>query len=175
MADYITDTGLAAVLRSGLDGAQGTPSSSLPAFHDEAPVSPAVALIDAQVYTTPVRATEQAARTIEPAAPLRSELDGAQDSPPTSRPVIRDERPVSPAVDPIDVQVHTTSVRATEQAARTTEEPSTTLPALREPAAPVTRPAPSASSTSSLSSAPNNTKSPSPQPRRSKRRRAGRK
>ena len=30
MADYITDTGLAAVLRSGLDGAQVIPPSSLP-------------------------------------------------------------------------------------------------------------------------------------------------
>jgi hypothetical protein len=119
MADYITDTGLAAVLRSGLDGAQDTPPSSLPGF--------------------------------------------------------RDERPVSPAVAPIDAQVHTTSVRATEQAARTTEQPPTTLPAPTEPAAPVTPPAPRASSTSSLSSAPNNTKSPSPQPRRSKRRGAGRK
>jgi hypothetical protein len=175
MADYITDTGLAAVLRSGLDGAQDTPPSSLPGFRDERPVSPAVAPIDAQVHTTPVRATEQAARTIEPAAALRSEHDGAQDSPPTSLPVIRDERPASPAVAPIDAQVHTTSVRATEQAARTTEQPPTTLPAPTEPAAPVTPPAPRASSTSSLSSAPNNTKSPSPQPRRSKRRGAGRK
>jgi len=119
MADYITDTGLAAVLRSGLDCAQDTPPSSLPGF--------------------------------------------------------RDERPPSPAVAPIDAQVHTTSVRATEQAARTTEQPPTTLPAATEPAAPVTPPAPRASSTSSLSSAPNNTKSPSPQPRRSKRRGAGRK
>jgi len=71
MADYITDTGLAAVLRSGLDGAQHTPPSSLPGFRDERPVSPAVAPIDAQVHTTPVRPTEQAACTIEPAAALR--------------------------------------------------------------------------------------------------------
>jgi len=173
MADYITDTGLAAVLHSGLDCAPDTPPSSLPGFRDERPVSPAVAPIDAQVHTTPVRATEQAARTIEPAAALRSEHDGAQDSPPTSLPVIRDERPASPAIAPIDAQVHTTSVRATKQAARTTEQPPTTLPAPTEPAAPVTPPAPRASSTSSLSSAPNNTKSPSPQPRRSKRRGAG--
>ena len=86
MGDYITDTGLAAVLHSGLDGAQDTHSSSLPGFRDERRVSTAVAPIDAQVHTTPVRATEQAARTIEPAAALRSEHDGAQDSPPTSRP-----------------------------------------------------------------------------------------
>jgi len=120
MADYITDTGLAAVLRSGLDGhAQVTPPSSLPGF--------------------------------------------------------RDERPVSPAVAPIDAQVHTTSVRATEQGARTTEQPHTTLPAATEPAAPVTPPAPWASSTSSVSRAPNNSKSPSPQPCHSKRRGAGRK
>jgi len=96
MADYITDTGLAAVLRSGLDGAQDTTPSSLPGFRDERPVFPALALIDAQVHTTPVRATEQAARTIEPAAALRSEHDGAQDSAPTSLPVIRDERLASP-------------------------------------------------------------------------------
>jgi len=173
MADYITDTGLAAVLRSGLDGAQDTPPSSLPGFHDERPVSPAVTPIDAQVYTTPVRTTEPAARTIEPAAALRSEHDGAQDSPPTSLPVFRDERLASSAVAPIDAQVHTTSVRATEQAARTTEQPPTTRPAPTEPAAPVTPLAPRASSTSSLSSAPNNTRSQSPQPRRSKRRGAG--
>jgi len=175
MADYITDTGLAAVLRSGLDGAQDTPPSSLPGLRDERPVSPAVAPIDAQVHTTPVRATKQAARTIEPAAALRSEHDGAQDSPPTSLPVIRNERPASPAFAPIDAQVHTTSVRATELAARTTEQPPTTLPAPTQPATPVTPPAPRASSTSSLSSAPNNTKSPLPQPFRSKRRGAVRK
>jgi len=175
MADYITDTGLAGVLRSGLDGAPDTPPSSLPGFRDKHPISPAVAPIDAQVHTTPVRATEHAARTIEPAAALRSEHDGAQDSPPTSLPVIRDERPASPALAPIDAQVHTTSVIATEQAARTSEQPPTTLPAPTEPAAPVTTPAPRASSTSSLSSAPNNTKSPLPQPRHSKRRGVGRK
>jgi len=174
MADYITDTRLAAVLRSGLDGAQDTPPSSLLRFRDERPVSPAVAPIDAQVHTTPVRATEQAAHTIEPAAALCSEHDGAQDSPPTSLPVIRNKHPASPAVAPIDTQVHTTSVRATEQAARTTEQPPTMLPAPTEPAAPVTPPAPWASSTSSLSSAPNDTKSPSPQPRRLKRSGAGR-
>jgi len=174
MADYITDTGLAAVLRSGLDGAQDTPPSSLPEFRDERPVSPAVAPLDAQVHTTLVRATEVAARTIEPAPALRSDHNGAQDSPPTSLSVIRDERPASPAVAPIDAQVHTTSVRATEQAARTTAQSPTMLPALTEPAAPMTPPAPRASSTSSLSSAPNNTKSPLPQPRRSKRRGAGR-
>jgi len=175
MADYITATGLAAVLCSGLHGAQDTPPSSLPGFRNERPVSPAVAPIDAQVHTTPVRATEQAARTIEPAAALRSEHDGAQHSPPTSLPVICDERPASPAVAALDAQVHTTSVRATEQAARTTAQPPTTLPAPTEPAAPVTPPAPRASSTSSLSSAPNNTKSPSPHPCCSKRRWAVRK
>jgi len=165
MADYIRDTGVAAVLRSGLAGAQDTPPSSLPGFCDERRVSPAAAPIDAQVHKTPVRATKQAARTIEAAGALRSEHDGAQDSPPTSLPLIRDERPPSPAVAPIDAQVHTTSVRATEQAARTTEQPRTTLPAPTEPAAPVTPPAPRAS-ISSLSGAPNNTKSPLPQPRR---------
>ena len=71
MADYITDTGLAAVLRSGLDGAQHTPSFSQPGFRDERPVFPAVAPIDEQVHTTLLRATEPAARTIEPAAALR--------------------------------------------------------------------------------------------------------
>jgi len=172
MADYITDTGLPAVLRSGLDGAQGTPPSSLPGFCDERPVSPAVARIDAQFHTTPVRATEQVARRIEPAATLCSEHHGAHDSPPTSLPVIRNHRPASRAVAPIDAQVLTTSVRAIEQAACTTEQPPTTLPAPTEPAAPVTPQAPRASSTSSLTSTTNNTKSPAPQPRRSKRRRA---
>jgi len=86
MADYITDRGLGAVLRSGVDGAQDTPPSSLPGFRHKRPVSPAVAPIDVQVHTTPVRATEQAARTIEPAAALRSEHDGAQDGPLTSLP-----------------------------------------------------------------------------------------
>jgi len=174
MADYMTDTGLTAVLCSGLAGAQDTPRSRLLGFRDERPVSPTIALIDAQVHTTPVRASEQAARTIELAAALRSEPDGAQDSPPTSLPVIRDERPASSAVAPIDAQVHTSSVRATGQAARTTEQPPTTLRAPKEPAAPVKPPAPRASSTSGLSSAPNNTKSLSPQLRHSKRHGAGR-
>jgi len=168
MAYYITDSGQAAVLRSGLHGAQNTPPSSLTRFRDERLVSPAIAPIDAQIHTTPVRATEQAARTIELAAALRSEYHGAQDSPPTSLPVIRDERPASSAFAPIDVQVHTTSVRATEQPARRIELPPTTLPAPTEPAAPVTPPAPRASSISSLSTAPNNTKSLSPQPHRLK-------
>jgi len=65
MADYITDTGLAAVLRLGLDGTQDTPPSTLPGFRDERLVAPPVAAIDAHVHTTPVRATEQAARTTE--------------------------------------------------------------------------------------------------------------
>jgi len=54
IADYITGTGLATVLRLGLDGAQDTPPGSLPGFRDECPVSPVVAPIDAQVHTTPV-------------------------------------------------------------------------------------------------------------------------
>jgi len=168
MADYSTDTGLAAVLRSGLDSAQDTPPSRLFRFCDKRPVSPVVAPIDAQVHTTPVGDTEQPSRTTEPAAALRSEHHAAQDSPPTSLPVIREERRASPAVAPIDAQVHTTSVSATEQAARTTEQPPTTLPVPTEPAALVTPPAPRASSTYSLSNAPNNTKLPLPQPRRSK-------
>jgi len=175
MADYITDTGLAAVLCSGLDGAQDTPPSSLPGFRDERLVFPSLAPIDAQVNTTPVRATEQAARTMEPAATLRSDHGGAQDSPPTSLPVIHDKHPASPAVAPIDALVHTTPVRATEQAALTTEQPPTTLPAPTEPAAPVPSLESRAFSTSSSSSAPNNTKSSSPQPRRSKGPGAGRK
>jgi len=73
MADYLTDTGLAAVRHSGLDGAQETPPSSLPRVPYQGPVSPAVPPMDAQSHTTPVRATEQAARTIEPGAALRSE------------------------------------------------------------------------------------------------------
>ena len=58
MADYITETGLAALLHSGLDGGQDTPPSSLPGFCDERTFSPTVAPIEAQVHTTPVRATE---------------------------------------------------------------------------------------------------------------------
>jgi len=173
MADYITDTWLAAVLRLDLNGAQDTPPSSLHRFRDKRPVSPAVVQLDAQVHTTLLRERAQGARPIAPAVVLRSEHDGAQDSPPTSLPVIRKKRPASPTVAPIDEQVHTTSLRATEQAARTTEEPPTTLPARTEPAAPVTPLAPWTSSKSSLSNAPNKTKSLSPQPRRSKRPGAG--
>ena len=95
------------------------------------------------------------------AAALRSGIHGGWDTPPSSLPVIRDERPASPAVTP-------------EQAARATEPPFTTLPAPTEPAAPVTPPAPRAYSTSSLSSTPNKSQSPSPVLRRSKRRGAGR-
>ena len=54
MANYISDTGLAAVLRAGLDVAQDTLPCSLPGFRDERPVSPAVTLIDPQVHTTSV-------------------------------------------------------------------------------------------------------------------------
>ena len=81
------------------------------------------------------------------AAELRSGLDGARDTPPSSLPVIHDERPASPAVAP-------------EQAACATEPPSTMLPAPTEPSAPMAPPAPRASSTSSLSSAPNKSQSP---------------
>jgi len=83
-----------------------------------------------------VRATKPAACTIAQAAALHSEHDGAQDSPPTSLPVIRDESPAYPALAPIDAQVHTTSVRATEEAACTTEQPPTMLPVPTESAAP---------------------------------------
>jgi len=163
MADYITETGLAAVLGSGLDGPQDTPHASLPGFRDERPVSHLVAPLDVQVHTTPVRATEQAAGTIEPAAALHSEHHGAQDSPPTSLPVIHEERPASAAVAPIDVQVPTASVRATELAAGTTEQPPTTPPAPTELGTQMTPPVPRASSTSSLSSAQKTRKWPSPQ------------
>ena len=108
-------------------------------------------------------------------AALRSGFDDKRDTPPSSLPVIHDERPFSPAVAAIDVQVHTTPLRVTEQAARTTEPPSTTLLASTEQAALVTPPVPRASSTSSLSSTPNKSQSPSPELRRSKRRGAGRK
>jgi len=173
MGDYSNDTRLAAVLPSGLDGARDTPPSSLPRFPEESSVCRTMAPLDAQGHTTAVSATKQAACTIEPADMLRLEHNGAQESPSTSLPVIRDKRPAFPTVALIDAQVHTTSMRATGQAACTTELPPTTLPARTEPAAPVTPPAPRASSKSSLSSAPNNTKSPSPQPRRAKSRRAG--
>ena len=88
MADYITDTGLPALLRSGLDGAQDTPHASLPGFHDEHPVFLALPAIDVQVHTMPLRVTEQAPRTIDPAAGLYSEHHTSQESPATSLPVI---------------------------------------------------------------------------------------
>ena len=66
LAEYMTDSGVAAALRSGFDGGRDTPPSSLPVIRDEGPVSPAVAAIDVQVYTTPVGVTEQAACTTEP-------------------------------------------------------------------------------------------------------------
>ena len=106
---------------------------------------------------------------------LRLGVDGARDTPPSSLPVNHDERPVSPAVAAIVAQVHTTPVGASEQAARKTDPPSTTLPAPTDPAAPVTPLVPRASSTSGLSSAPNKSQSPSPELRRSKRHVAGRK
>ena len=82
------------------------------------------------------------------AAALRSGLDGGRDIPPSSLHLIRNERPASPAIAP-------------EQVARTTEPPSTKLPAPTESSAPVTPTAPRASSTSSLSSAPNKSQSSS--------------
>ena len=109
------------------------------------------------------------------AAALRSGFDGGWDTPASCLLGIRDERLVSPAVAAIDVQVHTTPVGVTEQAARTPEPPSSTLLDSTELAALLTPPAPRASSTSILSSAPNKSQSPSPELHRSKRRRAGRK
>ena len=76
------------------------------------------------------------------AAALRLGFAGGRDAPPSSLPVIPDERPVSAAVAAIDVQVHTTPVGVTEQAAHTTKPPSTTLLASTELAALVTPPAP---------------------------------
>ena len=58
LAESMTDRVVAAVLRSGFDGGQDTPPSSLPVIRDERLVSPAFATIDAQVHTTPVGATE---------------------------------------------------------------------------------------------------------------------
>ena len=107
------------------------------------------------------------------AAALRSGFDGGWDTLPSSLPIIRDEHPVSPAVAAIDVQVHRTPVGVTEQAARIRKPPSTMLLASAELAALVTPPAPRASSTSSLSSAPNKSQTPLPELRRSKRRGAG--
>ena len=67
LADFMTDTGLAAAYPSALDGARDTPPSCLPVIRDEHPASPATATTDAPVHTTPVRATKQtAARTTEP-------------------------------------------------------------------------------------------------------------
>ena len=107
------------------------------------------------------------------AVALRSGFDGGRDTPPSSLPVISDQRPVSPAFAAIDVQVHTTPVGVTEQAAHTTEPPSTTLLASTELAALMSPPAPRASSTCGLSSAPNKSESPSPELLRSKQRGAG--
>ena len=156
------DTKLASVLRSARDSAQHTCPSTLPEFRNEHPLSPAVPPIDAQVHRTRVRAPEQGALTIDPAAALHSEHHGAQDTPPTSLPVIRNERPSSPTLAAIAAQIHTTSVKATERAAPRTDQPPTTLPAPTGPAAPETPLAPRASSTSSSSSAQNNTPSLSP-------------
>lgn len=89
------------------------------------------------------------------AAGLHCGFDSERDTPLSSLHGISDERPVSPAGAVIDMQVHTTSVGVTKQAACTTELPSTTLRASTELAALVTPPAPRASSTSSLSSATN--------------------
>ena len=47
LAEYMTDSGAAAMLRSGVDSSRDTPSSSLPVNRDKCPVSPAVAAIDA--------------------------------------------------------------------------------------------------------------------------------
>ena len=46
MVDYITDSGLPAVLCSAFDGAKASRPSSLHGFCDEGSVSPAVAPID---------------------------------------------------------------------------------------------------------------------------------
>jgi len=55
MADYTSDTGLAAVLCSGLNGAQDTPPSSLRGSRDERPAPLTIAPLDAEVHTSVVR------------------------------------------------------------------------------------------------------------------------
>ena len=40
VAEYMTDTGEAAALRSGFDGGRDNPPSSLPVIRDDSPVSP---------------------------------------------------------------------------------------------------------------------------------------
>ena len=66
LAEYMTDSMVAAALRLGFDGGRNTPPSSLPIIRNEHPVSSTIATIDAQVQTTSVGATEQAALTTEP-------------------------------------------------------------------------------------------------------------
>jgi len=91
MPDYFRHTWREAVLRSGVDGGQETTHASQPGLSDEHPGAPAVAPSDAHVDPTPVRPTEQEARTLEQAAVPPSEHDRAQDSPSTSLPVIHDK------------------------------------------------------------------------------------
>ena len=63
----MTDSGVAAALRSGLDGGQDTTPSSLPVIYDERPASPAVAPEQAACATEPPSTTLSA--PTEAAAP----------------------------------------------------------------------------------------------------------
>ena len=60
LAEYMTDYGMAAALRSGLNGGRDTPPSSLPVIRDDRPASPALAPEQA------ARATEPPSTTLQP-------------------------------------------------------------------------------------------------------------
>jgi len=78
VAEYITGTRRPTMLGSGCNGGHDTPRSSLSRSRQDCLVSPLVAPIDAQVYQTLVRATEQAARPKQTASALCSEHHGTQ-------------------------------------------------------------------------------------------------
>ena len=67
LAEYMTDSGMAAALRLGLDGGQDTPPCCIPIIHNERQASPTVAPVQA-ARTTELLSTSLSALT-ERAAP----------------------------------------------------------------------------------------------------------
>ena len=96
LAEYMTDSGVAAALRSGLDGGRDTPPSSLAVIRDEGPASPAVAPKQAARTTEPQSTTllapTEPAAPVTPSAPRASSTSSLSSAPNKSQsplPVLR--------------------------------------------------------------------------------------
>ena len=89
LPEYITDSGVAAALRLGLDGGWDTPPSSLPVIRDELPASPAVAPEQVPHATEPPSTTLPApterAAPVTPPVPRASSTSSLSSAPSKSQ------------------------------------------------------------------------------------------